>query len=81
MLSTCPPRVTGAALAVSSCRRPGVAGTAVSVSYCLTARYCTGRFKLSTTRFYCNGASPLKQPTTPLQAGELPFSFSYEKKI
>lgn len=55
MLSTCPPRVTGAALVVSSCQRPatagtalvvsscrqpGVAGTAVSVSYCLTARYC-----------------------------------------
>jgi hypothetical protein len=55
MLSTCPPHVTGAALVVSSCRRPDLTGTAASVSYCLTARYCwycAGRLKLSTTRYY-----------------------------
>ncbi len=78
------PGVTGVALAVSSCRRPSTAGTAVSVSYCLTARYCwycSGHLKLFDGQVLLQRCFPLNRQLQLLQVGELPFSFSYEKKI
>jgi hypothetical protein len=78
------PGAAGVALAVSSCRRPGTAGTAVSVSYCLTARYCwycSGHLKLSDGQVLLQRFFPLNRQLQLLQVGELPFSFSYEKKI
>jgi hypothetical protein len=84
MLSTCPPHVTGVALAVSSCRRPDTTGTSVSVSYCLTARYCwycAGRLKLSTTRYYCNGTSPQTGNYSYFERGNFRSLFLARKNI
>jgi hypothetical protein len=69
MLSTCPPRVAGVALAVSSC-------PTTRCCWC-----CSGRLKLSDDQVLLQRCFPLNRQLQLLSAGELPFSSSYEKKI